>query len=67
VILVGHSAGGWAVLSVARKLRRKDIPKGTGHESVTRDPRIRDLVLSTVQSLHAATASPGGRHAQSQS
>jgi hypothetical protein len=37
-----------------------------GHESVTRDPRIRDLVISTVESLHAASASPGGRHAQSQ-
>jgi hypothetical protein len=124
VILVGHSAGGWAVLSVARNLRRKSIPveltvlvdsvgitdrtvpknvkaaaifhardvfmlltrkrlrledpsqtkmvatvlvKGAGHESVTRDPRIRDLVMSTVESLRAASASPGGRQAQSQS
>ncbi len=123
VILVGHSAGGWAVLGVARNLRRKNIPvelslqvdsvgitdhtvpknvkiaaifhardilmflttkslrledpsrtkivanvlvKGAGHESVTRDPRIRDLVLSTVASLRTASASPEDRHPQSQ-
>lgn len=119
VILVGHSAGGWAVIGVARNLRRKNIPvelslqvdsvgitdhtvpknvkiaaifhardilmflttkslrledpsrtkivanvlvKGAGHESVTRDPRIRDLVLSTVASLRTAPGSPQWRH-----
>jgi hypothetical protein len=108
VILVGHSFGGWGVLSVARNLNRKGIPvelcvqidsvgitdhtvpsnvkaaaifhandamfllttkkikledpsqtklvenvlvKGAGHWSVTRDPRIKDLVLRTVNSL----------------
>jgi hypothetical protein len=108
VILVGHSLGGWAVLSVARNLSRKGIPvelcvqidsvgitdhtvprnvkaaaifhandamyflttktikledpsqtrlienalvKGAGHWSVTRDPRIKGLVLCTVESL----------------
>jgi hypothetical protein len=113
VILVGHSAGGWAVLSVARNLSRKGIPveltiqvdsvgitdrtvpknvktaaifhardilmflttkrikaedpsktklganilvKGAGHESVTRDPRIRELVMDIVESLRAASA-----------
>ncbi len=118
VILVGHSVGGWAVLSVARNLRRKNIPveltlqvdsvgitdrtvprnvkaaaifhardilmflttkrlrledpsqtkmvanvlvKDAGHDSVTRDPRVRDLVMSTVESVRAASASPGGR------
>ena len=111
VILVGHSLGGWAVLSVARNLKRKGIPvelcvqidsvgitdhtapknikaaamfhandimfplttktirledpsrtklvdnilvKDAGHWSVTRDPRVRDLVLCTVDSLGAA-------------
>lgn len=113
VILVGHSAGGWAVLSVVRNLGRKGIPveltiqvdsvgitdrtvprnvktaaifhardilmflttkrikaedpsktrlaanvlvKGAGHESVTRDPRIRELVMDVVESLRAASA-----------
>jgi hypothetical protein len=108
VILVGHSLGGWGVLSVARKLNTKGIPvelcvqidsvgitdhtvprnvkaaaifhandamfllttkkikledptqtkfmesvlvKGAGHWSITRDPRIRDLVLCTVETL----------------
>jgi hypothetical protein len=108
VILVGHSFGGWAVLSVARNLERKGIPvelcvqidsvgitdhtaprnvkaaaifhandalfllttktikledsgqtklvenilvKNAGHWSVTRDPRVKDLVLCTVESL----------------
>ncbi len=108
VILVGHSLGGWAVLSVARNLKRKGIPvelcvqidsvgitdhtapnnvkaaaifhandvmfplttktikledpsqtklvenilvKDAGHWSVTRDPRVRNLVLCTVDSL----------------
>jgi hypothetical protein len=110
VILVGHSLGGWAVLSIARNLQRKGIavelsvqidsvgitdhtvpgnvrnaaifhardalyplitkrikpedPSQTtlvenvmvpraGHESVTRDPRIRELVMSEVHSLLA--------------
>jgi hypothetical protein len=108
VILVGHSLGGWAVLSIARNLSRKGIPvelcvqidsvgitdhtvprnvkaaaifhandamflltakaikledpnqtklvedilvRGAGHWSVTRDPRIKDLVLCTVGTL----------------
>ncbi len=123
VILVGHSAGGWAVLSVARNLSRRNIPveltvqvdsvgitdhtvpknvkagaifhardvlmflttkrikledpsrtklvenvlvRGAGHESVTRDPRIRALVMSTVESLRAASAPPGQHPAASQ-
>jgi hypothetical protein len=110
VILVGHSLGGWAVVSVARNLKRKGIPvelcvqidsvgitdhtaprnikaaamfhandimfplttktirledpsrtklienilvKDAGHWSVTRDPRVRDLVLCTVNTLGA--------------
>lgn len=110
VILVGHSLGGWAVLSVARNLKRKGIPvelcvqidsvgitdhtvprnvkvaaifhandamfllttktikledpsqtklvennlvRGAGHWSVTRDPRIRSLVLCTVDALRS--------------
>jgi len=114
VVLVGHSLGGWAVLSVARDLDRKGIPveltiqvdsvgftdhtvpknvkeaaifhardilmflttkkisaqdasqtklvadlrvKGVGHESITRDPRIRELVLRKVVSLGADTTS----------
>jgi pimeloyl-ACP methyl ester carboxylesterase len=113
VIIVGHSLGGWAALSVARILKRSNIPveltvqidsvgvtdhtvpnnvkaaaifhardvlmllttkkimledpsqtrmvenvlvRGAGHESVTRDPRIRELVLGTVESLRDATA-----------
>ena len=114
VILVGHSMGGWAMMSVARELRRRDIPveltiqvdsvgitdytlprnvrngailyahdvlmflttkrlrredpsrtkiysaKGTvagaGHESITRDPRIRELVMNAVERLRAALA-----------
>ena len=110
VILVGHSLGGWAVLSVARNLKRKGIPvelcvqidsvgitdhtapsnvkaaaifhandvmfplttktikledpsqtklvenilvKDAGHWSVTRDPRVRNLVLSTIEGLRS--------------
>ena len=110
IILVGHSTGGWAMLSVARDLRGKDIPveltiqvdsvgiddvtvpsnvkegaifhandalmfmttkrlkledssktkivanilvKGAGHLSITRDPRIRALVVKTVERLRA--------------
>lgn len=113
VILVGHSMGGWAMLSVARELRSRDIPVeltiqvdsvgitdytiprnvksaaifhandvlmllttkhlrledpkltklianvtvvGAGHESVTRDPRIRELVLGEVESLRITSA-----------
>lgn len=108
VILVGHSLGGWAVLSVARNLDGKGISvelcvqidsvgitdhtvprnvraaaifhardalfllttkrikledpsqtklvenilvRGGGHESVTRDPRIHDLVICTIEAL----------------
>lgn len=113
VILVGHSMGGWAMLSVARDLRNRAIPveltiqvdsvgitdytiprnvksaaifhandmlmllttkhlrledpnftklvanvkvNGAGHESVTRDPRIRELVLNEVKSLRMTSA-----------
>jgi hypothetical protein len=113
VILVGHSMGGWAMISVARRLRSRDIPveltiqvdsvgitdytiprnvkngalfhardvllplttkhlrledaartkmvanitvNGAGHESITRDPRIRELVLRTVANLRVALA-----------
>jgi hypothetical protein len=111
VIIVGHSLGGWAALSVARNLKRSNIPieltvqidsvgvtdhtvpnnvkaaamfhardalmflttkkitledpsqtrmvenvlvRAAGHESVTRDPRIRELVLATVESLRGS-------------
>ncbi len=113
VILVGHSMGGWAMLSVARDLRSREIPvvltiqvdsvgltdhtiprnvksaaifhandvlvfmttktvkredpnytkmvadirvAGAGHESITRDPRIRELVMDMVASLRTAFA-----------
>ena len=112
VILVGHSLGGWAVLSVARNLKRKGIPvelcvqidsvgitdhtaprninaaaifhandamfllttktiklenprqtklvenilvKDAGHWSVTRDPRVKNLVLSTIEGLRSVS------------
>jgi pimeloyl-ACP methyl ester carboxylesterase len=112
VILVGHSMGGWATLSLARELRTRNIPveltiqvdsvgitdhtvpsnvksaaifhandvllllttkhlrredpahtqfvanvnvDGAGHESITRDPRIRALVLETVENLRASS------------
>jgi hypothetical protein len=112
VILVGHSTGGWAMLTVARDLRDKGIPieltvqidsvgftdytvprnvksgaifhawdmlmlmttktlraedpahtkivanvvvKDANHLSITRDPRIRMLVLKTVESLRASS------------
>jgi hypothetical protein len=115
VILVGHSMGGWAVVSVARNLKSKGIPvelsiqvdsvgitdqtvpsnvkaaaifhardiltfmttkkiraeehsqtrlvanvlvRGAGHESVTRDPRIREMVMDMIASLRAAASSP---------
>lgn len=105
--------GGWAMMSVARELRDRDIPveltiqmdsvgitditvprnvksaaifhardmlmfmttkhvrredpnytevvaditvDGAGHQSITRDPRIRELVLKTVESLRVALA-----------
>ena len=108
IILVGHSAGGWSMLKVARDLRDKGIPielavlldsvaitdptvpsnvkaiavfhargvlmfltsknirienpqnttvianlvvKGASHLSITRDPQVRDVVLSTVDAL----------------
>lgn len=108
VVLVGHSMGGWAIISVARDLRARGIPveltvqvdsvgitdltvpsnvrlaaifhandvltplttkrlkledasrtqvvanvlvKHAGHESITRDPRIRELVLRTIEDL----------------
>jgi len=113
IILAGHSTGGWAMLSVARELRDKDIPveltiqvdsvgiddvtvpsnvkegaifhahdplmfmttkrlkledasktkivanilvKGAGHLSITRDPRIRALVVMTIERLRGGTA-----------
>jgi hypothetical protein len=119
VILVGHSTGGWAMLTVARELRAKGIPveltvqidsvgftdttvprnvksgaifhawdvlmfmttkslrtedpsytkivanvavKGANHLSITRDPRIRMLVLSTVESLRAASLKTSEAH-----
>jgi len=108
IILVGHSMGGWAMLTVARELRDRDIPveltiqvdsvgiddvtvpsnvkegaifhahdylmflttkrlkledpaktrivadvlvKGASHLSITRDPRIRALVINTIGRL----------------
>lgn len=111
VVLVGHSMGGWAMMSVARKLSSRGIPveltiqidsvgftdttvpqnvkcaaifhardvltplttkrlrvedssrtrllpdvtvDGAGHESITRDPRIRALVMQTIESLRAS-------------
>jgi hypothetical protein len=117
VILVGHSMGGWAMMSVARELRSRDIPveltiqmdsvgitdytiprnvkcaaifhandvlmfmttkhvrledpqhtkmledvlvAGANHQSITRDPRIRDLVMKTVQDLRTTLASNAG-------
>lgn len=113
VILIGHSMGGWAMMSVARELRSRDIPveltiqvdsvgitditvprnvktaavfhandalmfmttkhvkredpnftkvvadvtvAGANHQSITRDPRIRELVMSKVESLRATLA-----------
>lgn len=113
VIIVGHSLGGWAALSVARGLKLKSIPieltvqidsvgitdrtvpsnvkaaaifhardalillttksinledpshtrlienvlvRDAGHESVTRDPRIHELVLGTVELLRSGAA-----------
>lgn len=113
IILVGHSTGGWAMLTVARELRDKDIPveltiqvdsvgiddvtvpsnvkqgaifhahdylmfmttkrlkledasktkivanvlvKGASHLSITRDPRIRALVVKTIEQLRAGAS-----------
>jgi len=110
IILLGHSTGGWAMLSVARELQRRNIPvdltiqidsvgitdvtipsnvkegaiyhandilmfmttkrlrlqdaaktkivadvlvKGANHLSITRDPRIRALILKTIEELRA--------------
>lgn len=110
IILMGHSTGGWAMLSVARELQRRNIPvdltiqidsvgitdvtipsnveagaiyhandllmfmttkhvklqdpsktrivadvlvKGASHLSITRDPRIRALILKTIEQLRA--------------
>jgi hypothetical protein len=110
IILVGHSTGGWAVLSVARQLRRRGIPveltvqvdsvgitdltipanvkasaifhardillflttkrlkledgkqtrlvanvlvKGANHLSITRDPRIGELIVKAIERLRA--------------
>ena len=115
IILVGHSTGGWAMLSVARELRDRGIPveltiqvdsvgiddvtvpsnvkqsaifyahdylmfmttkrlklqdaskttivadvlvKGASHLSITRDPRIRELVVKTIARLRAGTSLP---------
>jgi pimeloyl-ACP methyl ester carboxylesterase len=122
VILVGHSLGGWAVLSVARNLKRLGISvelcvqidsvgvsdhtvptnvkaaaifhandalyllttkaikpedpgqtrlventlvRGAGHWSVTRDPRIRGLVICTVEALESASGLESNRPSQS--
>jgi pimeloyl-ACP methyl ester carboxylesterase len=111
VILVGHSMGGWAAVSVARELRGREIPvelmvqvdsvgmtdftvprnvrnaavfhandvlmwlttkhvrledarrttivadvrvKGVSHQSITRDARIRELVMGSVERLRRA-------------
>jgi hypothetical protein len=111
IILVGHSMGGWAIMSVARELRARDIPveltvqvdsvgvtdytiprnvksaaifhandvlmfmttkhvrledpnhtkivadvkvTGANHQSITRDPRIRAMVMGMVESLRTA-------------
>jgi hypothetical protein len=108
IILIGHSTGGWAMLSVARELQRRNIPveltiqvdsvgiadvtipsnvktgaiyhahdflmfmttkrlrlqdaakttivadvlvKGANHLSITRDPRILELILKTIEHL----------------
>jgi hypothetical protein len=110
VILVGHSTGGWAILLVARELKKRKVPveltiqadsvgitdstipsnvkecaifhatdllmfmttkrlrlqdatkttivanvsvKGANHLSITRDPRIRELVMTTIEHLRA--------------
>jgi len=123
VILVGHSLGGWAVLSVARNLKRKGIPvelsvqidsvgitdhttprnvkaaaifhandvlfllttktikledpsqtklvenvlvRHAGHWSVTRDPRVKDLVICTVKSLGSAAGQMSNCPSQSE-
>lgn len=124
IILVGHSTGGWAMLSVARDLRDKEIPveltiqvdsvgiddvtvpsnvkegaifhahdplmfmttkrlkvedsskttivanilvKGAGHLSITRDPRIKALVMKTVERLRAGETAKGAAAAMSTS
>jgi pimeloyl-ACP methyl ester carboxylesterase len=116
IILVGHSMGGWAMVSVARELRSRNIPveltiqvdsvgitdetiprnvksaaifhandalmflttkhlrredprnttiledvkvTGAGHESITRDPRIRELVMEEVERLRTTLAESG--------
>ena len=121
VVIVGHSLGGWAALSVARSLDSKGIPveltiqvdsvgvtdrtvpknvrkaavfhardilmllttkqikvddasqtklvanirvEGVGHESITRDLRIREMVLRTIDSLRADAASVYSRQAE---
>jgi len=120
VILVGHSMGGWAILSVARDLKARGIPveltvqvdsvgitdftvpanvrsaavfhandelmllttkhvrledshqtrlledvkvAGVSHQSITRDPRIRQVVLDTIDELRTAIATTGPRQA----
>lgn len=121
IVIVGHSLGGWAAVSVARNLELRNIPveltvqidsvgltdhtvpenvkaaaifhardilmflttkgikledanqtrlvenvlvRNAGHESVTRDPRIRQLVLGTVESLRVDTARTNPRFEQ---
>jgi len=121
VIIVGHSLGGWAALSVARSLDSEGIPveltiqvdsvgitdhtipenvreaavfhardilmflttkkikaadasqtrlvanirvEGVGHESITRDARIREMVLRRIDSLRVDAPSADGRQMQ---
>ena len=124
VIVVGHSLGGWAALSVARSLDSEGIPveltiqvdsvgitdhtvpknvreaavfhardilmflttkkikaadasqtrlvanirvEGVGHESITRDARIREMVLRRIDSLRLDTPSADGRQVEAPS
>jgi hypothetical protein len=40
------------------KLVANVIVTGAGHESITRDPRIRELVISTIERLRAGLLAP---------
>jgi len=43
------------------KLVANVLVHGAGHESVTRDPRIREMVLNMIETLRAAAAAPQPR------